>query len=247
MEKNKKHGLFIDRTGEIHYTKQGCKVVIIECFSARSCTIQYEDGSILKNVPYDSIKKGAVKNLNYPSVFGKGYLGYGKYKFNTKSYRVWTGMLDRCYNQNSRIKNPTYDGIEVCKEWLNFQNFAEWFENNWKSHMNTKWQLDKDILCPTCKLYSPETCRIVPDELNGLYISLSKFKKQTTGIVKRGNVFQARIRFKNKNINVGHFKTRELASTARENYKKELFQSVANKWRNIVDDDIIEAVYNYYK
>lgn len=49
-------------------------------------------------------------------------------KRNTKLYRVWANMKQRCYNKN----NPNYKdygqrGIAVCDEWLtNFQAFYNW-------------------------------------------------------------------------------------------------------------------------
>ena len=62
-------------------------------------------------------------------------------------------------------KHPTYVGTTVCEEWLTLSNFVAWV----KSHEN--WQgkhIDKDILCPGNKHYSPETCVLVSHDLNNL-------------------------------------------------------------------------------
>lgn len=45
---------------------------------------------------------------------------------NTKTYRIWKGMIQRCENPN----NERYDcyggrGIQVCKRWHKFENFLE--------------------------------------------------------------------------------------------------------------------------
>lgn len=51
---------------------------------------------------------------------------------NSRIYRIWSGMKNRCYNQNS--KDFIYYGkrnIVLCDEWKNdFQNFYNWAVNN---------------------------------------------------------------------------------------------------------------------
>lgn len=49
-------------------------------------------------------------------------------KSNTRLYRVWSGMKDRCYNKNCK-GYPRYGGrgITVCPEWKNdFMAFYNW-------------------------------------------------------------------------------------------------------------------------
>lgn len=42
----------------------------------------------------------------------------------TKSYSVWTGIIERCNNKNSKkYKNYGGRGISVCQQWLKFENF----------------------------------------------------------------------------------------------------------------------------
>lgn len=43
---------------------------------------------------------------------------------NTKSYKIWSNMKDRCFNKNnSQYKNYGDRGISVCAEWMDFKNF----------------------------------------------------------------------------------------------------------------------------
>jgi len=72
-------------------------------------------------------------------------------------------MLRRCYDPKSHIKHPTYKNVTVCKEWHNFQVFAEWFE---AQHKEEWYELDKDLLSRDNKIYSPETCLLIPCSLN---------------------------------------------------------------------------------
>lgn len=45
---------------------------------------------------------------------------------NTKLYKVWTSMKDRCSNPNSQFYNRYGGrGIKVCKRWMKFENFLK--------------------------------------------------------------------------------------------------------------------------
>lgn len=83
------------------------------------------------------------------------------------SYSVWSDMLRRCYSPEMLLKNPTYADCTVCPDWMLYKNFKEWFNLNHKE--NTC--LDKDILVRGNKVYSPETCVFVPQEINKLLIT----------------------------------------------------------------------------
>lgn len=84
-------------------------------------------------------------------------------------YIKWMSLLDRCYSEKSLIKFPTYNDAVVCEDWLTFSNFKAWMET--QDHEGK--QLDKDILLPRNKLYSPETCVFV-SELTNKFIEEGK-------------------------------------------------------------------------
>ena len=80
---------------------------------------------------------------------------------NTRLFRIWQGMKDRCYNPNKpEYKYYGGKGVFVCDIWKNtFEEFYKWAIKN--GYDDTK-VLDKDILCDkynlSPKFYSPETC-----------------------------------------------------------------------------------------
>lgn len=77
-------------------------------------------------------------------------------------YKVWGHMLERCYSKKSLQRRPTYIGCSVTTEWLLFSNFRKWMETqDWEG-----LQLDKDILFPSNKLYSPSACVFVSRKVN---------------------------------------------------------------------------------
>lgn len=81
-------------------------------------------------------------------------------------YQTWTSMLVRCYSLKLHARYPTYAGCSVTKEWLTFSAFREWMAGqDWDG-----MELDKDILRPGNKVYSPDTCVFVPRALNAFLV-----------------------------------------------------------------------------
>lgn len=81
-------------------------------------------------------------------------------------YRRWKDMLKRCYSDRCQERQPTYEGCSVCEEWLKFSSFRAWMKTqDWEGR-----QLDKDILFPDNKVYSPETCVFVNREANSFVL-----------------------------------------------------------------------------
>lgn len=127
----------------------------------------------------DYRKFGVGNFVNYPiaGIVGRKQL---------KVYRVWSGMLSRCYSP----KNISYNrygekGVYVCEEWLEFQNFAAWYN---KQYMEDAWHLDKDILSGSTACYSPETCVVIPSVLNSLLATMQDQQRNLPmGVIQSKN------------------------------------------------------------
>lgn len=89
-------------------------------------------------------------------------------KLNHTFYDKWKNMLSRCYDQKLHQKHPTYVGCSVCEEWKSLSKFKEWLDQ--QPLERHSWPLDKDILFTDNKVYSPETCILVPHWLNNFVI-----------------------------------------------------------------------------
>ena len=77
-------------------------------------------------------------------------------------YHAWKHMIARCYSQKFQAKYPTYRGCSVTPGWHSFAAFRAWM-------LTQPWEgseLDKDILEPGNKVYSPDACIFVPSHLN---------------------------------------------------------------------------------
>jgi hypothetical protein len=103
-------------------------------------------------------------------------------KFNKKlkACQLWENMRQRVESEVFHKEQPTYKEVDICEEWLDYQNFAEWFDVQVNSGgYKEGWHLDKDLLSPpTHKVYSPETCVFLPKDVNNILMDTKR---------KRGN------------------------------------------------------------
>ena len=117
----------------------------------------------------------SAASCNKISVLGIGYFGVGPYKGNTvvdgkqtktKEYESWRGMIKRCYCPKTQVRQPSYIGCSVHADWHNFQTFAKWYTE--QPGYVEGWDLDKDLLVEGNKVYGPDTCVLLPRQINSL-------------------------------------------------------------------------------
>lgn len=156
---------------EIFLTNEGYGIKIIDYINKENVLIQFVERSELQIwTTYQNIKNGQIKNPYHLSVYNKGYYGVGKYtarinNVKTPEYIKWFSMFVRCYDEKYLEKEPAYIGCEVGKEFLCFQNFANWY--NAKIYdCEYPLELDKDLLYRGNKIYKPSTCCFIPKEIN---------------------------------------------------------------------------------
>lgn len=147
---------------------------VVEYLDCTNVFVRFIDTGFLTKANSTSIRAGRVKDKLLPSVHGFGFIGDGGYKpsvggVHTKPYTLWVGMLQRCYSEAFRRKNPTYKDCEVCDDWHNFQIFAEWFYENYPDD-GCKLELDKDLKSTGNKIYSEVNCMFVPQFINAFII-----------------------------------------------------------------------------
>lgn len=179
-------------------------------------------------------------------ILGVGTNSRGKYKAtidgkNVKAYRTWYNMLHRAYCPKRHAKQPTYADCSVADEWLEYQDFADWFENH--EYSNRGYQLDKDLLIPGNKIYTPDRRTFVPRQLNTLLNDCGAARGQyPQGAIlnKRNNKFMARIRINGKDKYLGNFDTEQEAYQAYKEAKEANVKRMANHWQ----DDIAANVYD---
>ena len=200
------------------------------------------------------LKKGNVKNPLKPSVFSKGYLGIGKYSPSDKDYYVvWKSLLQRVLDVKYQESRPTYKGATIVDEWLNFQNFASWCDEqeffNVKDDKDQQYQLDKDILARENKVYSPNTCCFVPSQINSALISCKARRGDNPVGVSYNRVkrkFVAHITSGDgKRKHLGCFEDATIAFKAYKRAKETYIKSLAEKWKGKIDDKVYQSLLQW--
>ena len=220
-----------NRLGETKMMSCGMKATIIKYKNYRNIRVRFEDGYEVNN-RYDHFIKGAINNPYVPSVLGVGYIG--DTKIDKKSHKVWSSMLSRCYNKNFQEREPSYKGCKVCDEWLCYANFKEWYDKNIYEIENENIQLDKDILVKNNKVYSPDTCIFVPNNINILFTSSSKGLPLGVFYNKENKKYKVLIKSKF----IGYFNTIEEAEKQYNIAKYEYIKEVAEEYKYKIPDKL---------
>jgi hypothetical protein len=237
-----------ERVGETNLNKYGNKMKIIKYNHSKDIDVLFEDYNYIeKKKHYIYFKNGTLTSPYDKTVYNKGYLGEGLYKKCkdnklTLVYSKWKSMFDRCYDG----KLVTYSGCSVCEEWHNFQHFAKWFEKNYYKIKNEKMCLDKDILIKGNKIYSPETCIIVPNSINILFVRNHLHRNNTPiGVSKYNDKFIARCKIGGKSTHIGVYDTEDRAFKAYKNYKEKHIKEVADKYKDEIPKILYNAMYKW--
>ena len=248
----------IDRTGERKVNNFGSEIIIVRYKNVRDIDVYFlEYDWTFKSATYDSFKKGNIKCPYEKRTYGVGYLGEGKYKCKennklTRVYRTWVNMLTRCYNPKYHEKRPTYINCEASKEFHNFQNFGDWYDENYYEIEDEKMCLDKDILYKHNKIYSPDTCIFVPNTINVLFTKRDNDRGES---VIGTSPFQGKYRAECQMINpetgktkkeyLGIYETQEKAFEVYKYYKERNIKQVADYFKGLIPEILYGALYNY--
>lgn len=163
-------------------TNEGCIVGIDIYNNKNDVIIEFLDNEFHMHTRMVNIKRGAIKNPYLRNKYGACF-GYGKYIKHgyPKIYSAWQNMFRRVYNPQS-YRDYSYDNCIIDGRWYVYQQFAEWYDN-YISGLNqdfyNDYQIDKDILQwnEKQKIYGPDTCCIIPSELNNALSSQHKNRR----------------------------------------------------------------------
>lgn len=238
-----------NKIGETNVNKYGTVMKIVEYQRYDDMVVEFQDKHKAKvHTTYGNFKRSQVRNPYDKTVYGVGYLGEGKYKVYIDKdhlepvYNVWRTLLGRVCTEKHREQFPAYADCEVCKEWLCYQNFAEWWNKNMYHVGTERMHLDKDILVKGNKFYSPETCLIVPQRINMLFLQKPNKYNLPSGISPMAN---NRYRADYNGKRIGNYNTLEEAIRAHDNEKRKAIRNIAKEYKPVIPNKLYEALLNW--
>lgn len=244
-----------ERCGEVSCTKYGTKATLIEYINSRKVLVEFDDEyKYTYYASYTNFKDGKLTNPYDKRYCGIGYMGVGKYNMtNCKTaLQKWCAILQRVTLRDSgdlSTSVTSYVGCEISDDWLNFQNFAEWFENNkYELPNEERLAIDKDILYHDNKLYCEERCLLVPEKINSLFIKEKSRRGNLPIGVKQPkdkDYYIAGISKYGGNIRLGSYATKEEAFYVYKEEKEKHIKEIANNYKNIIPDKVYNALMNY--
>ena len=235
--------------GKLFQTKQSGNLEVLEYVSATEVIVRFVETGYTTKCMLANILSGKIKDRLKPSVYGVGVVGE-KYPLEngkqSKEYNVWVRMLDRCYSTANNTRK-TYEGCEVTSSFRYFPFFKDWCHNQ-VGFGEKGFALDKDILVKGNKVYSPETCCFVPQEINNLLTN----KKMGSKSIRSGVSFNKErgkyiVRFSkgSKTKHIGYFVTELEAFLAYKEAKEQQIKVVANRWKDQIDPRVYDALMNW--
>lgn len=172
-----------------------------------------------------------------PTVCGVGYPGIGPYKIKTTdnrndpAYSVWNSILHRVHHPHSEAIVRSYKDVSIDTEWYNYQNFAKWYyaQIGKFGTVSFRWNVDKDLLFPGNKTYSPLYCCVIPSPVNTVMGDSAHARGNLPlGVTRNGSGYQTQCKtLNNSNKYLGTYKTISEAQHVYWNYKIKAIRQIA--------------------
>lgn len=198
---------------------------------------------------YKKLLKGEVtwQELNLE----QEYIEYEN-KASLSAYRVYDGIKARCKDtKNDDHIGKCYDEATMCQEWEgDSRSFVEWYLNHYYTVDDEEMDVDKDLFGDGSKIYSPETCCILPKSLNAILANCKKHyreeqNKENTlpfGVKYNGKKkkYYSGIQFTGteKNVKLSEWDTPEKAFEEYKMMKQADMLMVAAQYKNKIPDYI---------
>lgn len=239
--------------GKSFKTNNSGTCFVFEYNNYQDVLVMFHEPSCIVSCSMSNLKKGKVDNPIKPVVYNIGYSGIGLYNSTNsrRYYGIWNNMLERCYSKTTRHKFPTYKDVTVCREWWDFQNFAKWCDTaefvNSRDDNGRYYHLDKDILSPASKEYSPKDCCFVPSYINTLFT-----KRQNSDLpvgvspdkLRGGYVVKMSDGVSTCNY-LGRFSCEKQAFEVYKKAKEGYIKEVANLYINKIPKEVYQKMMKY--
>lgn len=175
----------------------------------------------------------------------------------TVVYTAWDNMKRRCTSERLKEKYPTYINVTASDEFKNFTKFHDWWFKQLGCNLPNV-ELDKDLLVKGNKIYSSNTCLLVPNFVNMFLIKRYADRGECLiGVYKDGVYKNGDIRYKaqiseydiatGKTIqkHIGCYRNELDAFAAYKTEKEAMAKNYAAYLKGKIDNRVIEAFLNF--
>lgn len=239
--------------GKIYPTNSYGDVVVLEYINSRDVTIRFLNTGNIRKTATSELRKGEIRDNESFPVYKVGVMDIPNELRRCypvpKEYSIWNGIRQRCYNENTRDKLPTYKDVEMSENFKFYSYFKEWC-NQQVGFNEYGWQLDKDLLSKECKIYSEHTCVFVPPEINGFLLNGNSYRGDLPlGVILDKGAkkprYRARLSKYGKYYCYGSYSNPTDAFYAYKQAKEDFAKELAEKWKAQIDPRVYNALMNY--
>ena len=231
------------------YSSNKCGDFVIDKYvSSREVYIRFVRTKTVIKSSTGHILRGLVSDPYAPLLCGRGFIGT-KYPSHmnrkmTKEYRLWSGMLERCYGNNKASESYKRNKVQVNPVFYSFEYFHEFIQKV-PNFGKEGWHMDKDLFGG--KEYSPDTICFIPNKINIAMTTNDSRKKNNLpdGVRQVGSNYTARLRMNDKEVHLGSFKTPEEASSAYIDAKRRWVAALADDYKSELPDCVYRKLLNW--
>lgn len=284
LTNNLRNKYVLHKTGNVHWTINACYIGNIKCpkdtyprdlvaehflkkvkgknriwiIDRDKANNYYKNLMYVDDQEYYDLNLGKIKIEDIMRI--QEYIPYLTAKSN-RAYIIYNGILNRCYNKDTKEMFPWYEKVSMCGEWRNNpDSFVNWYENNYYEINGESMQVDKDLLIPGNKEYAPDKCCILPERINSLLANSKKLYQRDDSLLARKlntelplgvrhnkskNKYFGQITIEGEVITLGLKDTPEEAFADYKRHKEAYILFVADKYKNKIPKNIYEALLNY--
>ena len=151
--------------GRQHHKSKYGTIEVIESISPIEVKIIFLDSGFITTAHPEKIRAGTIADVNFPCVYGVGFIGSGRYQSgdgsrNCRAYEMWRGLLQVCYSVAYLEKSDTYKSCTVCEDWHNYQNFCAWYEQELLTS-TADMVIDKQAVLNGSKVFGSDSCILI--------------------------------------------------------------------------------------
>ena len=237
--------------GAVFKTNNYGDVEVTEYIDSHNITVKFLNTGAIKNTTASALTTGILKDSEVHDTHKYGVMdipkSVGRGGRCDPLYHKWNGMVQRCYNPKNKIGNPAYEACTSSETFRHFSKFKSWYYSQIGCEQED-WHLDKDILIKGNKVYSEDTCCIVPPEINCALIGNKKVRGSfPQGVIYNSTKtrYRARIQRGDKWESLGTYDTPEEAFYAYKPVKEAYIKSLAEKWKDQIDPRVYESLMNW--